>query len=338
MGEATATRPVLEVEDLTVQFRIGQSVIHAVNGVSFTLDAGSTLAIIGESGSGKSITAKAIMGLLPDLGTEVHGSIRFLDQELLSLSDREMRKYRGRAVALIPQDPARSLNPTISIGKQVMEAVRVHQPLSKEEARKRAVELLEQARLPFPETRFSEYPHQLSGGMRQRVVIAMALAGEPKVLIADEATTALDVTTQAQILELLKDLQQQRQMAVLLISHDMAIASSYTDSVIVMYAGRIVEHAPTARLYDTQRMPYTKALLDAIPDALALPHTPLRATPGLPPDPSHLSYGCAFAPRCDYSDAKCYNERPELREDGEWRDHTFACFHPVGGRSSGDDR
>ncbi len=256
--------PLLDVRDLRVGFRHRHREVPAVNGVSFTVSPGTTLAIVGESGSGKTVSCRAVMGLLPTTAT-VAGSVLFQGTELLGLTETQMRRHRGADVAMVFQDPARSLNPTMRIGTQITEALRSHLPLDRDAARERAVELLTRVRIPLPQRRFVEFPHQLSGGMRQRVMIAIALACHPKLLIADEATTALDVTTQAQIMELLIEVQQELDMALLLISHDLGLAASYADDVIVMYAGRIVEQAPARELFSRVRMPYTKVLLNAIP-------------------------------------------------------------------------
>ena len=231
---------LLEVEDLRVAFAVGGREVRAVDGVTYTVDAGQTLAIIGESGSGKTVGCRAIMGLLPT-GTEISGSARLRGTELIGLSDGQLRKHRGSDMAMVFQDPARSLNPTMRVGKQITEAITTHRKVSKTEARETAIELLRRVRIPAPERRFHEYPHQLSGGMRQRVMIAIALACRPRLLIADEATTALDVTTQAQIMQLLLELQAELGMTLMLISHDLGLAASYADEVIAMYAGQIVE-------------------------------------------------------------------------------------------------
>jgi oligopeptide/dipeptide ABC transporter ATP-binding protein len=240
-----------------------------------------------------------------------------------------MRAHRGADVAMVFQDPTRSLNPTMRIGSQIAEAVRAHQRVSKTQARQRAVALLRLVRMPLPERRCSEYPHQLSGGMRQRVMIAIALACRPKLLIADEATTALDVTTQAQIMELLLELQAELGMALMLISHDLALAASYADEVIVMYAGRIVEQAPAARLFSRVRMPYTQALLEAIPQLERPAHSPLPVIGGRPPDLSALPAGCSFAPRCRHAADDCRATEPPLAEHEPG--HRWACWHPVNG-------
>jgi oligopeptide/dipeptide ABC transporter ATP-binding protein len=327
-----AKSTLLEVQDLQVRFRRHGRVACVVNGLDFSVSPGRTLAIIGESGSGKTVSCRAIMGLLPSFAS-VAGSAMFAGEQLLGLPEHEIRRYRGADIAMVFQDPARSLNPTMQVGKQIMEAIREHLPLSSALARQRAVELLELVRIPSPRRRFHEYPHQLSGGMRQRVMIAIALACHPKLLIADEATTALDVTTQAQIMELLLDLQRALNMALIFISHDLGLAASYSDEVIVMYAGQAVERAPTRRLFEHVRMPYTKALLEAIPRLDRPAHDVLPVVPGRPPDPSSLGSGCSFAPRCPRVADICWDSAPALSEHDS--EHWWACFHPHG---SGETR
>jgi oligopeptide/dipeptide ABC transporter ATP-binding protein len=258
----------------------------------------------------------------------VTGSARFQGTELIGLTDDEMRRHRGTDMAMVFQDPSRSLNPTMRVGNQIAEAVRAHRPVGKAEARDQAVELLSLVHMPLPERRFHEYPHQLSGGMRQRVMIAIALACRPKLLIADEATTALDVTTQAQIMELLLDLQRQLGMALIMISHDLGLAASFADEVVVMYAGRAVEQAPTRELFANVRMPYTKALLEAIPRVERPPHAALPVVPGRPPDLAALPPGCPFAPRCPNVAELCRESAPPFAE-GE-PGHRWACWHPCG--------
>ena len=325
VGAPPATGPLLEVRDLRVDFRHGGRTIRAVNGLSYALAVGRTLALIGESGSGKTVSSRAIMGLLPPTAT-VSGSVRFEGPELLGLSDKAMRRHRGADIAMVFQDPSRSLNPTMRIGAQITEAVRAHARVDRGAARDRALELLKLVRLPSPEQRLHEYPHQLSGGMRQRVVIAIALASKPRLLIADEATTALDVTTQAQIMELLRDLQRQLGMALVMISHDLGLAASFADEVVVMYAGRAVEQAPTRELFAHVRMPYTKALLDAIPRVERPPHTPLPVVAGRPPDLAALPAGCPFAPRCPKAQDMCRETAPPLEEGSPG--HRWACWFP----------
>jgi oligopeptide/dipeptide ABC transporter ATP-binding protein len=319
---------LLEVEDLRVAFATAGGEVRAVDGVSFAVDPGTTLAVIGESGSGKTVSCRAIMGLLPDTAT-VRGSARLRGAELVGLRESELRRHRGTEMAMVFQDPARSLNPTMRIGAQIAEAIRTHRAVSRKEARDESVELLRMVRMPLPERRFHEYPHQLSGGMRQRVMIAIALACRPRLLIADEATTALDVTTQAQIMELLLDLQRELDMALVMISHDLGLAASYADEVVVMYAGKVVEQAPAARMFGaggTVRMRYTRALLDAIPHLERPAHATLPVVSGRPPDLSNLPPGCPFAPRCGHAADDCRQHAPALTEHAPG--HRWACWHP----------
>jgi oligopeptide/dipeptide ABC transporter ATP-binding protein len=319
--------PLLEMRDLRVDFRQGGRVVRAVDSLSYTAGRARTLAVIGESGSGKTASARAIIGLLPNSAT-VSGSIRFDGHELVGLPERQMRAYRGGEIAMVFQDPSRSLNPTARIGPQITEAIHLHRRMSRAAANDRAVELMELVRLPGARQRLGQYPHQLSGGMRQRVMIAIALAAEPKLLVADEATTALDVTTQAQIMELLRDLQRRLGMALIMISHDLGLAASFADDVLVMYAGRAVERAPVRTLFEHVRMPYTRALLEAIPRLENPSHTPLAAVPGQPPDLAAQQTGCPFHPRCPDATDRCREACPEFTEQEP--DHLWACWHPCG--------
>lgn len=317
---------LLSVRELRVRFSGPAGYVHAVNGISYDVDAGQTLAVIGESGSGKTVSCRAITGLLP-ASARVSGSVRLNGKELLGLPEKQLRQHRGRDVAIVFQDPARSLNPTMRIGDQVAEAVRLHERVSRKAARATAADLLGLVRLSAPARRLHEYPHQLSGGMRQRVMIAVALACQPRVLIADEPTTALDVTTQAQIMELLHDLQTQLRMAVLMISHNLALAASYADKVAVMYAGRIVEDADVTTLFTRVRMPYTRLLLEATPrldDESDLKFATVSG--GAPPDLRVLTDGCAFAPRCPKAGERCRAQRPPLVRDADA--HGVACWYP----------
>jgi len=316
---------VLEVENLRVDFRQPGQLVRAVDGLTYSVDRAQTVAVIGESGSGKTVSSRAIMGLLPPTA-RVTGSIRFDDVEMVGLPEKVMREHRGRGVAMVFQDPTRSLNPTMRIGAQIREAIQTHGEVSRAAARDRAIELLELVRLPAARERLEQYPHQLSGGMRQRVMIAIALAAEPKLLIADEATTALDVTTQAQIMELLRDLQQRLGMALIMISHDLGLAASFADEVVVMYAGRAVERAPTRKLFAHVRMPYTRALLDAIPRLENASHTRLAAVPGQPPNLALRELGCPFTPRCPNATDHCAEHEPAFEEHEP--DHLWACWHP----------
>lgn len=323
------TEALLEVEDLKVTFPgRGHREVRAVDGVSYCVYPGQTLAIVGESGSGKTVSCRAVMGLLPP-GAVVTGSARFGGAQLIGLTDEQLRRHRGANVAMVFQDPARSLNPTMRVGAQIAEAVRAHRDVSRAEARKQATDLLRLVRIPLPERRSAEYPHQLSGGMRQRVMIAIALACRPRLLIADEATTALDVTTQAQIMELLLELQAELGMALVLISHDLGLAGAYADEVIVMYAGRIVEQAPAARLFGQVRMPYTQALFEAIPRLERPAHAPLPVIGGRPPDAAAMLDGCSFAARCRLAAGDCLAAAPPLAEHEPG--HRWACWHPVDG-------
>jgi oligopeptide/dipeptide ABC transporter ATP-binding protein len=320
---------LLEVADLRVAFTLGRGrELCAVDGMSYSVFAGQTLAIVGESGSGKTVSCRAVMGLLPPSAV-VTGSTRFQGTELIGLSDEQMRRHRGANVAMVFQDPSRSLNPTMRVGAQITEAIRTHRQVSRQEANQQAVDLLRLVRMPLPERRFAEYPHQLSGGMRQRVVIAIALACRPKLLIADEPTTALDVTTQAQIMELLLELQAELGMALMLISHDLGLAASYADEVMVMYAGRIVEQASALELFAHVRMPYTQALFEAIPRLERPAHSPLPVVGGRPPDAAGLTTGCSFAPRCRSAADDCRTAAPPLAEHDPG--HLWACWHPVDG-------
>jgi oligopeptide/dipeptide ABC transporter ATP-binding protein len=320
---AFSGRTLLEVRDLRVTFTRGGRRVHAVNGLSYELDKGEMLAIIGESGSGKTVGSRTLMGLLPP-SAQVSGSIMFDGTELVGMAEQDIRRWRGSEIAMVFQDPARSLNPTMRIGAQITEAIRQHSDLDRAAAKERAIELLKLVHLPAAERRFHEYPHQLSGGMRQRVVIAIALAGEPRLLIADEATSALDVTTQAQIMALLLELQERLGMAIILISHDLGLAASYAQHVLVMYAGRAVEYAPARELFADVRMPYTRALLGAIPQLERPSHGQLPVISGQPPDPMALPEGCPFRPRCDISTDKCEEAPPFVEHEPE---HWWACWH-----------
>ena len=316
---------VLAVNDLRVTFSRAGRRVYAVNGLSYELRAGTMLAIIGESGSGKSVSVRALMGLLPP-SAFISGSAVLAGTELVGMSDKRMREIRGADISMVFQDPARSLNPTMSVGAQITEAIRTKNAVSRKIAADRAVELLKLVRLPAAERRYHEYPHQLSGGMRQRVMIAIALASNPKVLIADEATTALDVTTQAQIMELLVDLQDRLGTAVIMISHDLGLAASYADDVLVMYAGEAVEKAETTTLFQNVRMPYTRALLGAIPQLTTQPHSLLTVIGGHPPDLADLPTGCPFRPRCPRAISDCVVNPPLAEHEPR---HWYACWNPV---------
>ena len=321
--------PVLEIQDLSTHIKLTSSVVQAVGNVDITVDAGETLGIVGESGCGKSMTGLSIMGLLPPGGSIVGGSVKLAGRELVGLKDDELRQIRGNEVSMIFQDPLTSLDPTKTIGYQVAEPVRLHSGASKAEALDRATEVLNLVGLPRPKERLGDYPHQLSGGLRQRVMIAMALACEPKLLIADEPTTALDVTIQAQILALLKDLKDRLGMAMLLITHDMGVIAGHANRVNVMYAGRVVETAEAGQLFTEMHHPYTQALLASIPQLDQDASKALHAITGLPPDLAHPPQGCRFAARCSRASDKCRTEEPPL--GGKTFDHKYACWHPVDG-------
>jgi peptide/nickel transport system ATP-binding protein len=321
--------PVLDIQNLSTHIKLTSSVVQAVGNIDMHIDAGETLGIVGESGCGKSMTGLSIMGLLPPGGSIVNGSIKLEGRELVGLKEEELRRIRGNEVAMIFQDPLTSLDPTKTIGYQVAEPVRLHRNASKSEALDRAVEVLSLVGLPRPRERLSDYPHQLSGGLRQRVMIAMALACDPKLLIADEPTTALDVTIQAQILTLLKDLKDRLGMAMLLITHDMGVIAGHADRVNVMYAGRVVETADAAILFEEMHHPYTQALLASIPQLHQDARKALHAIPGLPPDLAHPPQGCRFAARCSRATEKCREEEPSL--SGKTFEHRFSCWHPVDG-------
>jgi oligopeptide/dipeptide ABC transporter ATP-binding protein len=318
---------VLEVADLRTEFHLRSATVGAVDGVSFTVGEGECLGLVGESGCGKSTTGLSIMKLLPNVGHITRGSVTLLGRDLVPMPEKTMRDVRGNDVAMIFQDPMTSLNPTMTIGRQIAEPVRIHKQVSKQEATDRAIEVLQLVGMPRPAERLDSYPHQLSGGLRQRVMIAIALACEPKLLIADEPTTALDVTIQAQILDLIDDLRERLRMAVLLITHDMGVIAGRTDRVMVMYAGKIVEGASTTTLFSEMSHPYSEALLDSIPKMDADASIPLYSIPGLPPDLSGEFVGCRFEPRCRNATEQCRNEEPPLVEEAA---HSVACFNPVG--------
>jgi peptide/nickel transport system ATP-binding protein len=298
-----------------------------VDGVDLTLRAGSTLGIVGESGCGKTMLSRAILQLLPKKA-KLFGRVMFDGQDLVSLDREKLRKLRGRSLAVVFQDPMTSLNPVLTIGTQLIETLQEHLELDMAAAKRRSVELLAAVGIPAPEQRLTQYPHQLSGGMRQRVAIAIALSCEPELLIADEPTTALDVTIQAQILDLLAREQRRRHMAMIIITHDLGVVAGRTDEVAVMYAGRVVEQAPTPALFKKMRMPYTEALLAAIPKIDTAPHSVLPAISGRPPDPTRPIKGCSFSPRCRYALAGCHVEKPALTP-AETPSHRFACFFPI---------
>jgi peptide/nickel transport system ATP-binding protein len=321
---------LLQVEDLRTHIQLKEGVVHAVDGVTLHVDQGETLGVVGESGCGKTMTALSIMNLLPVGGHIVGGSITLGGRTISDLDDEAIRDVRGNEIGMIFQDPLTSLNPSHTVGAQIAEAVLLHRDVTRKEATDRAVEVLELVGLPRARERIHEYPHQFSGGMRQRVMIAMALACQPKLLIADEPTTALDVTIQKQILELIDDLRRRLGMAVILVTHDLGVIAGRADRVAVMYAGRIAETTATGALYDNPRHPYTEALFQALPENAAETRQRLYSIPGAPPDLVHPPNGCRFAPRCRYAAGRCRAEDPVL--SGETTAHTYACFFPVGAR------
>jgi peptide/nickel transport system ATP-binding protein len=318
---------LLSVENVAVDLPTPRGNLRAVDRVNLALGPGETLGVVGESGCGKTMLSRAILQLLPKKA-KLTGRVMFDGRDLASIDREALRKLRGRSLAVVFQDPMTSLNPVLTIGTQLIETLQEHLELDLAAAKKRSVELLAAVGIPAPEQRLMQYPHQLSGGMRQRVAIAIALSCEPKLLIADEPTTALDVTIQAQILDLLAREQRRRHMAMILITHDLGVVAGRTDEVAVMYAGRVVERAPTPALFKKMRMPYTEALLMAIPKLDAAPHTVLPAISGRPPDPTRPIKGCSFSPRCRYAVARCHEEKPALTE-AETPAHQFACFHPI---------
>jgi peptide/nickel transport system ATP-binding protein len=320
-------KPVLEVECLKTEFHLRSGTVTAVDGVSFAISEGECLGLVGESGCGKSTTGLSIMRLLPQVGHITGGRVVLGGRDLVPLSMREMRRVRGQDVSMIFQDPMTSLNPTTPIGTQVAEPLRIHMGASKASAAKRALDVLHLVGFPNPRERIDDFPHQLSGGLRQRVMIAIALAAQPKLLIADEPTTALDVTIQAQILDLLDRLREELAMAVLLITHDMGVIAGRTDRVIVMYAGKGVEAAPTGELFASTCHPYAEALLQSIPQPSQASTARLYSIPGHPPDLSEQPIGCRFAPRCRYAADRCRSEEPALDPAGDG--HPVACFYPL---------
>ncbi|TDC37834.1 ABC transporter ATP-binding protein [Micromonospora sp. 15K316] len=333
-GERAAVQPLLELRDLDTDIALRRGTVHALDGVSLQVMPGETLGVVGESGSGKTMTALSIMGLLPQGGRVTGGQILFEGRDLRSLAPDEVRRIRGVRMGMVFQDPLTSLNPTMRIGYQVAEPLRVHEGAGKAEARERAIEILRRVGMPRPDRIVDNYPHELSGGMRQRVAIAMALVCSPRLLIADEPTTALDVTTQRQILELIDDLREEFGMAVILVTHDLGVIAGRADRVAVMYAGRVVETAATGELFRSPRHRYTEALMEALPESAvreAGEHARLYSIPGLPPDLSRPLTGCRFAPRCRHVTDECRSTDVGL-SGGE---HQFACLHPVSGTPAG---
>ncbi|MEI6663815.1 MAG: ABC transporter ATP-binding protein [Actinomycetes bacterium] len=319
-----STSPLLDVRNLKVSFRTDDGLVEAVDGISYSLEQGRTLGIVGESGSGKTVSGLTLLGLTGSRRTEISGEALFDGTDLLALDEQQLRKVRGQGIAMIFQDPLSSLHPFYRVGAQIIEAIRAHQKVSKSAARARAIELLGMVGIPDPAGRVDAFPHEFSGGMRQRAMIAMALSNEPRLLIADEPTTALDVTVQAQILELLDRLQQQLGMAMIIITHDLGVVAETADQVAVMYGGRIIEQAESRELFDNPQHPYTWGLLRSVPRIDGGSGERLRPIPGRPPSLIGLPEGCAFAPRCVLANDACLHGRPRLESAGP-DSHTAAC-------------
>ena len=328
-SQTSSGAPLLEIDQLQTYFDTLAGTVRSVDGVSFTVRAGQTLGVVGESGCGKSVTALSILRLVPTPPGRHGGAVRYRGTDLLSVSERTMRSIRGNRISMIFQEPMTSLNPVLTVGRQIAETVQLHQNASRAVAMQRAVEMLRVVQIPEPERRVHEYPHQLSGGMRQRVMIALALACNPEVLIADEPTTALDVTIQAQILDLIKRLQAERGMGVVMITHDLGVVAESCDRVVVMYAGRKVEEADVIELFTRPLHPYTRALMASMP-AMNSHATRLKEIPGMVPAAHEPRQGCAFAARCTFVQPRCRSETPALTAQGP--DHTVACFAIEEGR------
>jgi peptide/nickel transport system ATP-binding protein len=324
------TEPLLSVENLQTHFRTPDGVNRAVDGITFHVNAGETVAIVGESGCGKSVTSMSILRLIPEPPGKIAGAIKFEGRDLLKLSDKEMRKIRGNSISMIFQEPMTSLNPVLTVGRQIGETLRLHQGMSAADAEKKAIEMLELVGIPEPTRRVREYPHQLSGGMRQRVMIAIALACNPKLLIADEPTTALDVTIQAQILDLMRDLKRRVGAAIVLITHDLGVVAEVAERVIVMYAGKKVEEAPVGKLFASPRHPYTRGLLGSVPklgSSLTGHEERLAEIPGLVPSLKNKIQGCVFASRCSEATDLCRAVAPALEPKAP--DHVAACHYSL---------
>ena len=320
-------QPMIEVKDLAVRFQTYRGTIHAVRNVGFSINHGEALGIVGESGCGKSVTAHAIMQLLPEENSDIEkGSITMEGRELLGLSESEMRKVRGGEIGMIFQDPMTSLNPVLRIGEQLTESLRLHKKMTNDEAREKAVEMLRLVGIPFPEKRLRDYPHQFSGGMRQRVMIAMALACNPKLIIADEPTTALDVTIQAQILDLMADLKQKFNTSIILISHDLGVIAHLCDKVLVMYAGQVIERGLAGDIFHNPQHPYTQGLLASLPRLTDKKEEELTVIDGQPPDLLYEIKGCPFMPRCSKAMSICAREAPAETPVGDHEEHCVRCW------------
>jgi len=325
--DGSSSTPLLSVRNLRTHFDVGGHAVKAVDGVSFDVHEGMTLGVVGESGSGKTVLSRSIMGINTASNASTTGSVRYNGTELIGKSKRELRDFWGEEMAMVFQDPMTSLNPVVRIGRQLTEHLRAHKKMSKAAATELAIQLLTWVRIPEPEQRLSNYPHQMSGGMRQRVCIAIALACSPNLLFADEPTTALDVTVQHQILNLLSQQQSERKMGMVLVTHDLGVVATRTDEIAVMYAGKIVEKASTSTLFSDMRHPYTQSLFWSIPKTSEPKHTRLSAIVGRPPNLAALPVGCSFADRCPYVQPICREVEPELTTDST---HSFACHLPVG--------
>jgi peptide/nickel transport system ATP-binding protein len=320
--------PLLELVDMKTHFKTERGLVRAVDGVTLTLQRGESLGVVGESGSGKTVLSRSIMGLLPSSAV-TSGSVKFAGQEITDMPLKQRRHLWGAEMSMVFQNPLNSLNPLMRIGKQITEPLKLHLGMDTKNAMETAEELLRSVHIPEPHRRLRQYPHELSGGMRQRVMIAMALACGPTLLFADEPTTALDVTVQAQILQVISEQRRDRNMSVVLVTHDLGVVAGHTDQIAVMYGGKLVERAPTKTLFANMKMPYTKSLLKSIPKLSDPSHTRLSTIPGRPPDLVHPPKGCNFAPRCPYARAKCHHEEPTLETTND-PNHVFACWYPVG--------
>jgi peptide/nickel transport system ATP-binding protein len=318
------SKPILRVDNLHVHFKTEDGIIKAVNGASFDLYPGETLAIVGESGSGKTVTALSTIRLLDENGWIAEGEIQYKDMDVLSLSDNHLRKIRGKEISMIFQEPMTALNPVYTVGEQIMESLELHLKMSEKEGKKRAIDLLRKVGIPEPERRIDQYPHELSGGMRQRAMIAMALACNPSILIADEPTTALDVTIQAQILELMKDLQNEFKMSIIFITHDLGVIAEMADRALVMYGGEVVESGEIKTIFKRPRHPYTWGLMNSIP-RIDKEEERLLSIPGVVPNPLNFPKGCKFSNRCFFDDQKCIDEDPNLEEVEP--SHFSRCWH-----------
>ena len=334
---AGSPRPLLSVRDLSTAITTPQGTARAVDRISFDLSAGRTLAIVGESGAGKSILARSLINLLPR-AARISGrsGILFDNEEVTRMGSKDLNRIRGKKIGMVFQDPLSSLNPVMTVGSQIAESLVCHLGMGRAGAKRRAVELLDAVGIPGPGHRVRQYPHQLSGGMRQRVAIAIALACDPLLLIADEPTTALDVTVQAEILDLLARRQIEKKMAMILITHDLGVAAGRAHDIMVLYGGKIVEQAPAAELFARMRMPYTRALINAVPRIENRPHTKLNPIEGPLPNPADLPAGCSFSPRCPRAKDRCFHKEPLLTSDGSKR-HLFACWYPEAGPEKGGD-